>query len=455
MKRVLVIANLYHASPRIPGLLAYLPEWGWQANLVTPPVDPGLAQALGVPDTFLSHTRLLEVPYRGDVLWLWRKVLYALGFRSDQSLTEQVKERAGISGRRTWLDRALIGYQTIFGYPDTEKLWKGPALKAALAACTGQRFDAILSSSPYPTSHMVAADLKAATGLRWVADFRDLWTQNHNYPYGRLRKRLDERLERRTLRAADAMITVTPDLAERQARFHSRPVTVLTNGFDPGTQNVPPAPLTEKMTITYTGRIYAGKQDPEKLLLAVRALTTAGQLDPERVEIRFYGPRHAWLDDLIGQYGLQAIAHQYGSLPRPEALARQRESHLLLLLNWEDRCEPGVYTGKVFEYLAARRPILCTGGHSNTDLERLLRTTRAGFYARTVADIQAILRLGYEQYRQGSPVAFQGDLNAIERFSYRGLARQLAEVLSGQALEPARGLVAAGAGGGATGGMQL
>ena len=446
MKQVLVIANLYHASPRIPGLLTHLPEWGWQATLLTPPLGRNLAEMLGFPATFLARTQILEVPYRGDVLWFWRKVLYALGFRSDQSLSEQVKERAGVSGRRTWLDRALIGYQTIFGYPDTEKLWKGPALKAALAACAHRRFDAVLSSSPYPTTHMIAAALKEATGLPWVADFRDLWTQNHNYPYGRLRKRLDERLERRTLRGADAMLTVTPDLAERQARFHGRPVTVLTNGFDPEIQNVTPASLTEKMTITYTGRIYADKQDPEKLLAALHALITDKQIDPGRVEVRFYGPRQAWLDELIGQYGLQATAGQYGTLPRPEALARQRESHLLLLLSWEDRAEPGVYTGKVFEYLAARRPILCTGGHSNTDLERLLHTTQAGFYARTIEDIQAVLRLGYEQYQQGSPMAFQGDLNAIERFSYRNLACSLADVLSGQALETPKGVDVVGVG---------
>jgi len=301
---------------------------------------------------------------------------------------------------------------------------------------------------------MVAAELKATTGLFWVADFRDLWTQNHNYPYGRLRKRLDERLELRTLRAADVMLTVTPDLAERQARFHRRPVSVLTNGFDPDIQNVTPVPLTQKMTLTYTGSIYAGKQDPEKLLVALHALTAAGQIEPEHMEVRFYGPRQAWLEELIRQYGLQAMVHQYGTVSRPEALARQRESHLLLLLNWEDRSQPGVYTGKVFEYLAARRPILCTGGYSHTDLEHLLHSTQAGICAHSVNDIQAFLQASYEEYKRGNPVAFPGDLNAIEAFSYRNLARKLAEVLSGEALETSRDAVTSGVGLGVVNGLR-
>jgi len=262
VKRLLVIANLFHAAPRISGLAACLPEFGWEATIVTPPLGEDETERLGLPDEFCQRARLAPAPYRGDVYWYWRRLFQRLGLQAGESVTEQLNRSLNLTGSRTLVHRLRVLYESVVAFPDAELGWHTPALRAASGLLTSQPYDAMLSSSPYPTSHVVAARLKQRFGLKWVADFRDPWTQNHSYPYGFLRKRLDGWLERRVLAQADAVTAAAPAYAEKQRRFLRRPVSVITNGFDPEALEGPPAALTHQFTITYTGSIYIGQEDP-------------------------------------------------------------------------------------------------------------------------------------------------------------------------------------------------
>lgn len=164
MRKVLAIANLYHASPRIPGLCTYLPEFGWEATVVTPPLRKGAEAHLGFPRDFLKRTRMVEAPYRGDIFWFWRRIFQLLGFRINESITEQIKERTGVFVQKSSIDVMIKWYQTIFGYPDTERAWKKPSLRVGRGLLEKEHFEAILSSSPYPITHIVAAELKEGLG---------------------------------------------------------------------------------------------------------------------------------------------------------------------------------------------------------------------------------------------------------------------------------------------------
>ena len=183
MKKVLIIANLYHAFPRIPGIATYLPEVGWEATIVTPPIGSDAENRFGFPKKFLERTKIVEVPYRGDIFWFWRKIFKLLGFKINESITEQLKEQAGITSKRSFIDVLMNWYQTIFAYPDTEKTWKKPAFKAVCEVLKKEHFDALISSFPYPTSHIVASKIKKQFGLSWLADFRDTWSENPVYPF--------------------------------------------------------------------------------------------------------------------------------------------------------------------------------------------------------------------------------------------------------------------------------
>jgi glycosyltransferase involved in cell wall biosynthesis len=427
VKRLLVIANLHHASPRIPGLVSALPEHGWEAVIITTPLEANAPEVLGFPEGFLDKASVIQVPYKGDIFWMWRGLFRLLGFDMKESLTEQIKDRAGVRHKRSFVDELMRAYQTLFAYPDTERTWMRPGLRVARQAAKSQSFDAILSSSPFPTSHRIANRLQRETGLPWIADFRDTWTDNPTYDFPTFRKRLERRLEIRTLESAGALVTVSDAYADQLRRTHGRDVVVIPNGFT--FQPDGTSPLSERFRITYTGTIYTEKQDPEKFLLALAQLIADGAIDPRDVEVHFFGRRDHWLNSRIAAHGLESVVIQRGSVSRRDAVAEQRKSQLLLFLNWEDRENKGLSHLKLYEYLAAGRPILATGGHGDDSSRNILAHTNTGYFAPTVAGIKLALSTTYRQYRDDGRVAYRGRADAISEYSYAGRARLLARCL--------------------------
>lgn len=426
MKRLLVIANLHHASPRIPGLVSALPEYGWEAVIITTPLATQAQEDLGFPEGFLDKVSVIQAPYRGDIFWAWRGLFRLLGFDMKESLTEQLKDRAGVRDKRSFVDELMRAYQTLFAYPDTERTWKKPGLRVARRVAHSQPFDAILSSSPFPSSHRIASRLQRETGLPWIADFRDTWTDNPLYDFPAMRKKLERRLEIRTLESAEILVTVSDAYADQLRRTHDREVMVIPNGytFQPVANGA--SRLSERFRITYTGTIYTEKQDPEKFLLALAQLIAEDAIDPRDVEVHFFGRRDNWLKSRIAAHGLERVVIQRGSVSRRDAVAEQRQAQLLLFLNWEDRENKGLSHLKLYEYLAAGRPILATGGHGDDSSRDILAHTDTGYFAPTVADIKLALSTAYRQYRDFGHVAYTGRVDAISAYSYAGRARLLA-----------------------------
>jgi glycosyltransferase involved in cell wall biosynthesis len=241
---------------------------------------------------------------------------------------------------------------------------------------------------------------------------------------------VDKRLELKTLLPADALVTVSPLWAEELRALHKREeVYTITNGFDPDKMSKGQINLTSKFTITYTGNIYTEKQDTSKLFAALRDLISDGTIDSKDVEVTFYGPKYEWLASEIEEYGLSNIVKQYGMIPQQSVLEKQRQSQVLLLLNWEDEDEKGVYPLKVFEYLAVQRPILATGGAGEDVIKELLDETKAGVYAKDVEDTKDILGELYLEYKSKGEISSKGNIEKINKYSYREMAKKFAEVL--------------------------
>lgn len=425
MKKALIITDLFHASPRIPGLCKYLREFGWEPVLLAAPLGEDPESGFGPPNDFKKKFRVIEVAYTSPVAFAKR----LLGFKEGGSRA-QLEARFGKGGPfRRCMKRILIWGAGFVAYPDEHRSWRVPAIEAGAALLGRERFDAILSSSSPVTSHRVAKALKARSRLPWAADLRDLWTQNHNYSYPLLRKIFEIRLEKRTLGDADALITVSEALVHKLKTRYAIPAYAIPNGFDPEFVNESAAPLTKNFTITYTGNIYEGKQDPAKLFAALRDLFAAGLLDRARVEVRFYGVPRSWLEEEIGRYGLGDVAKQNGLISRSESFAHQRESQVLLGYGWEDPNEIGGFSLKWFEYFAARRPILITGGTPKEQFRAMLDTTEAGRHAVAVADIKTILVDYYRDYLKTGAVGYHGIPAEMDKYSYREMARKFAAAL--------------------------
>lgn len=431
MKKVLVIANLFHSSPRIPGIAAYLPEHNWRVIIVTPPLGKDFAYTYAPPQNFFSNTEIIEVPYRGDILWFWRKILKRIfNTKEKNSLTESIKERVGASKKSSIIDNVLFFYQSVFGYPDTEKYWIRPVLKMLRPLLKKEKIDVILSTSPYPTNHLIAEKIKKEFEIPWVADFRDPWSQNHNYPYGKIRRWFDTRLEKKILAVADAVVAASPEYAEKEGLLLQKKCSVITNGFDGALLNKSQDIFPKKFTLCYTGRIYLGKQNPLHLLRAVKELIDEKKIDAEKISIDFFGETSAWLQEQIHTLNLDSIALLHGTVPREEILRKQRESHILVIFSWEDKKERGVYPKKIFEYFASQRPIFITGGTNDEGIKNIIRETNAGTSATTIHEIKEQLLIFYIEYDKTNTVHFRGDMEKIKKYTYYEMAKKFASIFT-------------------------
>jgi glycosyltransferase involved in cell wall biosynthesis len=283
------------------------------------------------------------------------------------------------------------------------------------------RADAVITTSPPHSGHLAGLALHAR-GLPWVADFRDGWTfesDRPDWPLGAQRE-LDAGLERLVARGADALVAVTePIAADLRARFH-REVATITNGFDPEEHapgdSRPPldavGPAADRHTLLHAGRMaYAGRS-PGPLLAALEAAPDLA----DRIEVLFAGPLSVEERGLIER---SPVARAVGSLDRPRTLALESASDSLLVLTSGRR--RGEATQKVFEYLAAGKPIVVIG--EDTEAARIVQAAEAGIVARSddPAAITDALRIAVAADGARRPPA------AIDRYSYATLAMEMAE----------------------------
>ena len=420
MRRILLIAFYYPpvetvGSVRPAALAKYLPSFGWEPIVLTPKV-----QGASRPSKLV-----IETEYR-DVLEDWKGRLSLdrkLGVHEQFRLPLAKKPGAALPHSR------LLNFaKYLLTYPDPCRGWIPFALKA-LHEISRENLDiaAIVTTSPPISSHLIGRQARSILGCPWIADFRDLWTQNlgaHNF------QQFQVGLEKRTLKNADALVTVSEPWARRLQEHHpDKRIYTITNGFDPDDYCFPPPALTRDFSITYTGKLYEGQRDPTILFEVVHDLIVKETIPAGALRIRFYGPIEPWLPLLVEKYGLNRVVELNGPTPREAVQGHQRESQVLLVLPWSDPSETGHHSAKLFEYFAAARPILAVGGSLGV-LTQALQETRAGVHAISREQVREFLLTSYGEFKKSGCVSYSADRQAIERYSHPEMARSFAQVLN-------------------------
>jgi glycosyltransferase involved in cell wall biosynthesis len=316
--------------------------------------------------------------------------------------------------------------------PDENVTWNLTADRAAVQLIKRAGIDVLITTSPPVSVHLVGAVAQRATGVRWVADLRDSIVA---HPHRRAESRVvrakewtGERVARLVARRADGIVAVSDAIAEETRGLGPRgPVTTIANGSDFDDFDGLEYMSGERFRITHTGSFF-GKRDPRPFLTA---LARSG-LD---VEARFVGDfrsaDRAWARDR----GLDDRLRLLPYAPRREALELQRDSEALLLLIPEAAGRgKGVLSGKVFEYLAAERPILALVPPDGAAAE-LIRKTGAGVVV-APDDVDAIGEALAELERRWREGKLNGTLLSDEwkqRLSRRTRTEEYAEFLRGVA----------------------
>ncbi|MBF0216321.1 MAG: glycosyltransferase [Candidatus Omnitrophica bacterium] len=420
MKKVLVISFNFPpdeiiASRRMWGLVKYLNNYGYYPLVLTKE-NSGVVSGIA---------KIIQTYFPGDI---YDMILKKIVFLNPEKFRGKYADfQSSISGRRSLVDALTRFLKGIITYPDEKKTWYPFAWSAIEEIFRSEDIKAVISSSAPVITHILANRVKRKYKVPWIADLRDPWSQYHSYPYDNIRRCLDKGIERKTLQEADFMVTVTEPVAEKLSELHGgRDVKVIHNGFDPDEKQK--VALSSKFSIIYTGNIHRGKQDAKLFLLAIKRLLDEKRIDAECLEINFYGPKRTWLQEEIDECGLSDIVIQKGVISRKEVIGKQCSSQVLLLFNWTVSEEPGVMTGKIFEYLNAGRPIIAIGGGKSVVTD-ILERTKTGVCAFNLESLVNILSDYYEEYLRLGAIAPDGIRGDIDKYSYVEMSRQFGALL--------------------------
>jgi glycosyltransferase involved in cell wall biosynthesis len=269
------------------------------------------------------------------------------------------------------------------GFAGDPRTWAVPALvHAATDLSRRHAFDLLVSTYGPASAHLAASRLAERTGLPWLADYQDLWTDNYADPPGRLRRTLNRWFERRVMRPAAMIVTVSDGLAVQLQSLLGRPCAVSYFGY----VDMPGAPIRapdDRAHLVYTGRVYPDHQTVLPLFEALRQGLAARPDLHRSLAIDFYGPEQRPLRRLADAYGTHRVTAFHGEVPPRTARGLQQGAAAQLFFDWADAGAPGVLTAKLFEYLQSGRPIAFFGRGDESEASRLVRDCRCGVILQT------------------------------------------------------------------------
>lgn len=372
MKRVLIIT--YYWPPnggagvqRWLKMAKYLPQFGWQPVVYTPSnpevitSDPTLEKE--VPAVAEVVKRPITEPYTFYKRLTGRRAneKVHLGFLKEEK-------------KKSWREDLAVWIRGNAFVPDARVWWVRPSVRFLSGYLQKHPVDAIVSTGPPHSMHLIALGLKKKMpSLRWVADWRDPWTNIDFYDQLKLTAWADRkhhRLEREVVRTADANVAVGWTMAEELKSLGSRSSHVITNGYDPADVPSPPEPVDDLFSLVHVGSMTATRDVPQ-VWQALKELCAKDARFASLLRIRFIGAVDHGVLDSLEKHGLIGMVERLGSVDHAEAMRAMQRARVLLLSVNDTANAKGVLTSKVFEYLSVGRPILGVGP-ADGDIARVL-----------------------------------------------------------------------------------
>ena len=434
MKRVLVIAYYWPPSggsgvQRWVKFVKYLPAEGWEPVVFAP---------LQADYPVLDPSFGAEVPASVEVLRgrIWEP--YAAYRKLTGAKSTQVTEIS--SGKKTWKQRLSLWIRANLFVPDPRVGWVRPSVNTLLKYLKEHPVDAIVTTGPPHSVHLIGLRLHEILGTPWIPDFRDPWSRMYYLKYlpmTALTRRMIADMEQEVLDKSSAVLACTPLVQEEFQAQTKTPVACITNGFDEE-DFAGPAPAADgRFNITHTG-LLAADGNPLALWKVLGKMASCEPAFREDMRIRLVGKVDREVLDAIAEAGLSDNVVLLGSLNHADAVREQRAASVLVLPLRNDPQYNPILPGKLFEYLAARRPVLGIGQEEGA-MARVLSATRAGITAGwdNDASMLAFLTHAWQQHRDGGVPATDGDISAYTR---RATTHSLATLLDSVILSEAKDL---------------
>lgn len=329
--------------------------------------------------------------------------------------------------KQSFVEKILLYVRGNFFIPDARVGWVNPSVDYLSNYIKTNAVDVIITTGPPHSMHLIGLELQKRFAVKWIADFRDPWTSIGYHKELKLTDKSAQKhkdLERLVLTKADTILTTSFTTKQEFAEITQKPIHVITNGYDIETIEKPP--LDTKFTISHIGSLLS-KRNPHILWKALNEILQENEQFQSDFELQLIGKVSSEIIDTIKEFQLDAYLNVLGYVSHTEALKYQRSSQVLLLIEIDSFETIGIIPGKLFEYMAAERPILAIGP-KQSDVEKIIKDTNAGKYFNydNLNEVKQYILECYEKYQQNN-LKVHGI--GLQYFSRKKLTEKLAGVI--------------------------
>ena len=421
----LLIITYYWPPAGGPGVqrwlkfVKYLPDFGIQPivyvpeNPTYPIVDENLVNEVSDKAIVLKH-KIFE-PYQ---------------LASFFSKNKTKKISSGIipnQKRQSFLDKMLLWIRGNLFIPDARVFWVKPSVVFLEKYILENDIDTIVTSGPPHSLHLIGLELKHKLNVKWFADFRDPWTTIGYHKSLRLSNyaaKKHKKLERQVLNAADTIIVTSNTTKTEFQAITNKPIEVITNGYD--TENVVKQALDNKFSLSHIGS-FLSDRNPQLLWESLVELISEIPDFGSHLEIKLIGAVSQEVLETIAQFGLNPYLNNLGYVSHSEAIAHQRKSQVLLLVEINSEDTKSIIPGKLFEYMVSGRPIVAIGPN-DSDFAEIITNTNTGvfFDYSEKMKLKSVLLGYYNQFLEGK---LQSNGIGLQQYSRKSLTEKLVKIL--------------------------
>lgn len=428
MKKVLIITYYWPPSggsgvQRWLKFVKYLQSYGWEPIVYTvsngeyPVLDESLNKEIPEGITLLKEP--IWEPYQ-----LYKRFT---GQKKDKRVVSAflTDKKPGLTSRiSTWIRGNLF-------IPDARMFWIRHSISYLRKYLKDNPVDAIASTGPPHTCHMIGLGVHKKTNIPWLADFRDPWTKIDFYRHLMLSKWADRRhhrMEKEVVSTASKVAVISPNMKKDYEALSGREIDLITNGYDGADlshdKHLPH--LDEKFSIVHIGLLNIDR-DHDIFWQALSELVAENKELAESLLLRFVGKVDVSAHESMEKYKMKDYVELIDYMPHTEVTALQATSQILYLSINNTHGAEGIVTGKIFEYMASGRPILCVGPQQG-DAALIVKAANAG----KVADfsekdlLKEHILYFFAQYQRGT---LKAESHNIEKYSRKALTGTLAQLL--------------------------
>jgi len=398
----------------------YLPENNWEPIIYTPenPSYPLLDESL-----------VKDVPKNIQIIQnkIWEP--YQLAEKLNKKNKKFKAGQFDVGKNQSWKSKLSIFVRGNFFIPDARKFWVNPSISFLKKYLEANPVDVIVTTGPPHSLHLIGKGLKKYfPAIKWIADFRDPWTEISYYKHLKLTSWADQKhrkLEKEVFQTADVTLATSYGDAEnfRKAGANS---ACITNGFDKEELNKKSV-KNSKFTLSYIG-VLEQLRNPENLWKVLSDIVQENSDFAQNFELRFVGRVDDIILENLQSSPLKDNLNLIGYIPHEQSVKEMENADMLLITNFPKQESAGIIPGKIFEYLATQNPILSVGPEK-ADVEKILNETKAGDHF-TFQDHEAIRSFVLQNYNNWKNNTVNQNSENLMQFSRRNLTANLASLLN-------------------------